>query len=191
MPLNNFTGLTGTGWIGQIGSTGLDFARRFAIFDTVEHGIEAALDNLVRLYQGLTLRQIISKWLTGNPYATVDPTHPQYTVADYLRHADQIISGLGGQYDPDALAFRDGGWIGEPVIGRGVRTGTIHTFNEDGRGELVLNREQVGALAGRGERERVVVHAKIDINVEHGNPREIKRAVKEAMRELEDEWVAP
>ncbi len=93
------------------------FARDFAIFDSIESGINAALQNLLIGYQGLSLRQVISLWLTGDPFATVDPTHPQYTVDDYLNHAAEIIGMLGGSYDPDLLMFAHGGVVTKPTLG--------------------------------------------------------------------------
>lgn len=149
---NNFSGLTGTGWDGQIGST-TGFARDFAIFDSKQHGIDAMLDNLTK-YKGLTLRQTLAKWLTGDPNATADE---KYSVKDYLTYAEQTIDKLGGSYDPDALRFADGGVITEPIVGRGQRSGRSYTFGERGP-EGIFNADQMAALGARGGGETHIHH---------------------------------
>ncbi len=116
-PYNNFTGLTTPSsgwWPGQIGVTE-GFARDFAIFDSIESGINAALENLLIGYQGLSLRQVLSLWLTGDPFGASDPEG--YTTADYLNHAAEIISMLGGDFNPDVLMFAHGGVVTKPTLG--------------------------------------------------------------------------
>ncbi len=143
---NNFSGLTTRqgGWPGQTGVT-TGMARDFAIFRSKQTGIDAALDNL-GYYKGLSLRQTVAKWLTGDPNATADE---KYTVADYLAFAEQTINTLGGSYDPDALRFADGGVITEPIVGRGQRSGRSYTFGERGP-EGIFNADQLAALSPRG-----------------------------------------
>ncbi len=143
-----FSGLTTRqgGWPGQTGVT-TGMARDFAIFDSKQHGIDAALDNLT-YYKGLSLRQTVAKWLTGDPNATADE---KYTVKDYLKFAEETINTLGGSYDPDALRFADGGVITEPIVGRGQRSGRSYTFGERGP-EGIFNADQLAALSPRSEK---------------------------------------
>ncbi len=112
---NNFTGLTGNNWTGQTGTT-QGMARDFAIFDSRESGINAALDNLTTgLYRDHTLREVIAMWLTGDYNAGIDPTHPQYTVADYLSHMQQVVESLGGRYNPDAVVVGTAAPVSAPA----------------------------------------------------------------------------
>src|SRR6185437_10786990 len=107
--VNNFTGLTGTGWQGQTGNT-QGMARAFATFATREDGIRAAIQNYARNYQGLTVRQAVSKWLTGDPNGTGD--EQGNSVNDYLNTIKSVFQGFGIQWNPDAvptLAASSGG----------------------------------------------------------------------------------
>lgn len=113
---NNYTGLTGTGWQGQTGSTS-GMAREFATFATPEDGIRAAIQNFAQGYKGLTLRQAVSKWLTGSPTGSGDEFGNN--VADYLNTMQAVFQGLGVAFDPDAVPTLAGaGQAGNPIAGQ-------------------------------------------------------------------------
>ncbi len=97
---NNFTGLTGTGWQGQTGTT-QGMARAFATFATPQDGIRAAIENFAKNYQGLTVRQAVSKWLTGDPNGSGD--EQGNSVNDYLRTMQTVFQAFGVQWNPDAV----------------------------------------------------------------------------------------
>lgn len=98
--VNNFTGLTGTGWQGQTGSTS-GMARAFATFATREDGIRAAIQNYAKNYQGLTVRQAVGKWLTGDPNGTGD--EQGNSANDYLTTIAHVFSAFGVPWNPDAV----------------------------------------------------------------------------------------
>lgn len=96
---NNFTGLTGSGWQGQTGTTS-GMARAFATFGTPEDGIRAAIQNLAQGYKGLTIRQAVAKWLTGDPNGAGD--EQGNSTAAYLSTMQSVFQGLGVSWNPDA-----------------------------------------------------------------------------------------
>ncbi|MFA7347265.1 MAG: tape measure protein [Desulfurivibrionaceae bacterium] len=51
-----------------------------------------------------------------------------------------------GSSAPFDFAFADGGWIHEPVVGRGLRSGARYSFAEN-ESELILNQKQVRAAS--------------------------------------------
>lgn len=126
--VNNFGGLTGTGWGGQTGNT-TGMARAFATFATKEDGVRALIDNLASdLYRGKSIQQQISLWYLGKPDAGMGEADEQgnATVQQYLDVVGSVFAGLGIGYDPRSAPTQatgaKGGGAGTSSIWGGVAT---------------------------------------------------------------------
>lgn len=102
--VHNYTGLTGTNWQGQTGTTS-GMARAFAQFATTQDGIRAAIQNYAQGYRGLTIKQAVSKWLTGDPNGSGD--EQGNSVNDYLNTMAAVFSNLGVGFDPNAVPTQE------------------------------------------------------------------------------------
>lgn len=98
---NNPSGLTGSRWPGQTGNTpSPPYARTFAIFDSIENGILASVQNMASpLYRNKTVRQFLATWLTGSASGLSD--EQGNTVENYVRVFRDISSALGLNVSPD------------------------------------------------------------------------------------------
>lgn len=114
---NNFFGLTGTGTAGSVTIVGSDGkVRTFAKYNTAQEGIDAAIRNMgSQGYRGLTLRQYLARYLTGDPNGTTDGAGG-YT-DNYLNVALSIIKNLGGNANANSVVVRNGGSVSGQASG--------------------------------------------------------------------------
>ncbi len=99
---------------------GLGTSRVFQKFNSPEEGIDAAIRNMgSQIYQGLTLREYLGLYLTGDPRGADDMAGN--TTASYIANAEAIIRNLGGTATADSQVFgNDAAWGGTGTGGGGA-----------------------------------------------------------------------
>lgn len=117
----NYGGLTGSGWRGQTGNT-QGMARDFAMFDNMQDGIQALVDNLATsTYKGKSVQQQVGTWYLGDPNAdlTAQDEQGNMSVAKYLQNIASVYQGLGVGYNSTA----------QPTAKGTGTTGLVHNNN--------------------------------------------------------------
>lgn len=119
---NNFFGLTGDGDRGHVTivtpeGRSIDFAK----FSTADKGLAAAVRNMAAgNYQGLTLRQYLALYLTGDVNGRDDGSGNK--TDSYVANAEAIIRNLGGNATGQSVAVRPRA-AGGPATGGQQLTG--------------------------------------------------------------------
>lgn len=81
--------------------------------------------------------------------------------------------------------FADGGIITEPIVGRGLRSGTTYTFGEDGREYVIPERDVTPREESRGQTLVTAPIAQHFYGVQQGD---VQRETERGLRKVATEW---
>jgi phage-related minor tail protein len=109
------------------------------------------IQDLIRITMYTTVTQPLSNWLVGGITSLAGG------LSGGNSRASAGIQQPGGLPQYATQGFAEGGWLMEPIIGTGLRTGTTYTLAERGP-ELVVPQSKMG---GTGQVNNVTVNVNV------------------------------